>query len=189
VALAVAGAAGFGVSLRADRRRPAAVAAIALLTVSLWIRLALAAVHAPEPYTLPVSAALLVLGALRRRRDPDTGSWAAYGAGLAAALLPGLGAVPGDTGWVRPLLLGLAALGITLVGARRRLQAPLLLGGAVLLCVALDELAPALARSLTLVPRWAPPAAAGLLLVFLGATYERRLAEGRRLRETLRRMT
>jgi hypothetical protein len=187
-AMAVAGAAACGVALRADRRGPAALVATALLTGALWIRLALAAVQAPEPYTLPVAAAVLVLGMLRRRRARETGSWQAYGAGLALGLLPGLGAAFADTGWTRPLLLGLAALAATLAGARRRLQAPLLLGGAVLLCVALDELAPALARTLTLVPRWVPPAAAGLLLVYLGATYERRLAEGRRLRATLRRM-
>ncbi|MFC4033513.1 SCO7613 C-terminal domain-containing membrane protein [Streptomyces polygonati] len=188
VTLAVAGVGALGVALRADRRRAAALTATALLTAASWVRLALAGVAAPEPYTLTVSAAVLLLGHLRRRRVPATGSWAAYGAGLAFSLLPGLIAAWNDTHWPRPLLLGLTALAVTLVGARHRLQAPLLTGGAVLLADALHELAPAIAQSLGALPRWAPLAAAGLLLVFVGATYERRLADGRRLREGLRRM-
>jgi hypothetical protein len=133
-----------------------------------------------------VSAAVLVLGHLRRRRSPWTTSWSAYGAGLGFTLLPSLGAAWSDDHWLRPLLLGLAALGTTLAGARRRLQAPLLVGGAVLVADALHELAPTIAQTLGLLPRWAPLAAAGLLLVFLGATYEHRLADGRRLREGFR---
>jgi hypothetical protein len=34
-------------------------------------------------------------------------------------------------------------------------------------------------------PRWAPPALAGLLLLALGATYEQRLRDVRRVREML----
>ncbi|SEN93903.1 hypothetical protein SAMN05216267_101385 [Actinacidiphila rubida] len=189
VALAVAGVAALGVALRADRRGPAAVTATALLAGASWLRLAAAGVTAPEPYTVPVAVAALVLGNLRRRRFPQTGSWPAYGPGLGLALLPALGAAWADADWLRPLLLGVAALAVTLAGARHRLRAPLLLGGAVLTADAVHELAPAIAQSLGLVPRWAPLAAVGLLLLFLGATYEQRLADGRRLRDHLRRLT
>lgn len=96
----------------------------------------------PEAYTLPVTVPALVVGLLRRRRDPQASSWTAYGPGLAATLVPSLLAAWGDPGWMRPLLLGAAALVVTLLGARRRLQAPLLLGGAVLAAVAVHELAP-----------------------------------------------
>ncbi|MBY8882436.1 SCO7613 C-terminal domain-containing membrane protein [Actinacidiphila acidipaludis] len=188
-ALAVAGAAALGVALRADRRRAAALTATALLTLSTWIRLAAAGVSAPEPYTVPVGVAALVLGHLHRRRFPATGSWRAYGPGLGLTLVPALGAAWADVHWVRPLLLGLAALAVTLAGARYRLRAPLLLGAAVLAVDALHELAPAIAQSLGLLPRWVPVAGAGLLLLFLGATYERRLADSRRLRAHLRRLT
>ncbi|MYS18693.1 hypothetical protein GA0115240_10041, partial [Streptomyces sp. DvalAA-14] len=189
VALSVTGAAALGVALRPDRRRAAVLAASVLLIGASWVRLVLAAVAAPEPYTVTVSAVVLVLGHLRRRRVPGTTSWAAYGGGLAVTLLPGLGAAWADTHWLRPLLLGLTALTVTLLGARYRLQAPLLIGGAVLVADALHELAPEIAQSLGVLPRWAPLAAAGLLLVFVGATYERRLAAGRRLRDGLRRMS
>ncbi|MFG1810028.1 SCO7613 C-terminal domain-containing membrane protein [Streptomyces sp. NPDC049040] len=186
VALAAAGAAGAGLALRADRRTAGAIGAAALLAWSSWVRLALAGVAAPEPYTVSMSLVLLVLGHLRRRRDPGLGSWTAYGSGLASSLLPSLVAAWGDPHWLRPLLLGLTALALTLLGARLRLRAPLALGGTVLAADAFHELAPAVAQSIGQLPRWAPVAAAGILLLYLGATYERRLRAARRLRSNLR---
>ena len=186
--LALAGAAALGIALRADRRRAAVLVGTALLIAFTWVRLSLAGVHAPEPYTATVSAVVLLLGDLRRRRDPQTGSWAAYGVGLAVTLLPSLAAAWSDDQWLRPLLLGLAALAVTLLGAHYRLQAPLLIGGAVLAADALHELAPTVAQALGLLPRWVPLAVVGLLLLFLGATYEHRLRDARRLRDSLRRM-
>lgn len=188
-ALAVAGCGALAVALRADRRQYAAPAGALLLTAASWVRLALAGVTAPEPYVLPVAAIALVLGHVRRRRVPSTGSWAAYGPGLAAGLVPSLGAALADVHWLRPLLLGLAALGVTLLGARLRLAAPLLLGGAVLAADAVHELTPAIVQTLGVLPRWAPLACAGLLLVFVGATYERRLADARRLSAAYRRFS
>jgi hypothetical protein len=89
---------------------------------------------------------------------------------------------------VRPLLLGLAALVITLAGARLRLQALLLLGGAVLAMDALHELTPYVIQVVGALPRWLPPALAGLLLLVVGATYEQRLRDARRLKDALGRM-
>ncbi|MFI0718613.1 SCO7613 C-terminal domain-containing membrane protein [Streptomyces sp. NPDC021224] len=184
LALALAGAGAAGTALRAERRRAAATAAALLLSASLWVQLALAEVHAPEPYTVGPSAVLLALGHLRRRRAPALGSWPAYGPGLCATLLPSLVAVWAQPHGPRPLLLGAAALTVTLLGARHRLRAPLVTGGLVLLADAAHELAPAVLHSLAHVPHWAPVALAGGLLVYVGATYERRLAEARRLRST-----
>lgn len=186
LALALAGAGAAGAALRPERRRAGATAAAALLSASLWVRLALAGVHAPEPYTAGPSAVLLALGHLRRRREPSLGSWPAYGLGLWATLLPSLAAVWARADGPRPLLLGAAALAVTLLGGHHRLRAPLLAGGLVLLADAVHELAPPLLRSLGHLPHWAPVAAAGALLVYVGATYEHRLTEARRLRSTFR---
>ncbi|RSS82774.1 SCO7613 C-terminal domain-containing membrane protein, partial [Streptomyces sp. WAC06614] len=142
----------------------------------------------PEAYALPVTVPALVVGFRRRRRDPLASSWAAYGGGLAATLVPSLVAVWTDPHWLRPLLLGLGALAVTLVGARGRLQAPLLLGGAALGLVALHELAPYVVQVVDALPRWLPPALAGVLLLAVGATYERRLRDARRLRQALGRL-
>ncbi|MCW2715525.1 MAG: hypothetical protein JWN88_2572, partial [Frankiales bacterium] len=128
--LAAAGLIGLATALLPDRRR-AAVAAGLLLSASSWVRLADAGVTAPEPYVLPLAAFALALGHLRRRADPSTPSFAAYGAGLSVLLLPSLLASFDDESPARALLLGLAALVVLLAGARHRLQAPLAIGAGV----------------------------------------------------------
>ncbi|WP_435857770.1 SCO7613 C-terminal domain-containing membrane protein [Streptomyces olindensis] len=185
--LALCGVIAAGTALRPGRRS-AGYAATALFVLAAWVRLAAWDVSTPEAYTLPVTVPALLVGALRRRRDPRTSSWTAYGAGLAATLLPSLVAAWGDPHWTRPLLLGTAALLVTLLGARHHLQAPLVLGGSVLALVTLHELAPYVVQVTGALPRWAPPALAGLLLLALGATYEQRIRDVRRVREVLGRM-
>ncbi|MEU8775765.1 hypothetical protein [Streptomyces sp. NPDC048606] len=185
--LALGGVLCAGAALRADRRA-AGWAAGVLGVAATWVRLGASGVTVPEAYTLAVTVPALVVGLLRRRRDPGASSWAAYGPGLAVTLLPSLLAVWGDPYWPRPLLLGTAALVVTLLGAHRRLQAPLLLGGATLVAVAVHELAPYVVQVVGVLPRWLPPALAGVLLLAVGATYEKRLRDARRLREALGRL-
>ncbi|MFD3552305.1 SCO7613 C-terminal domain-containing membrane protein [Streptomyces goshikiensis] len=187
LALALAGVVCAGSAVRADRRALGWAAGVLFVTAT-WVRLASAGVGVPEAYALPVTLPALAVGFLRRRRDPAASSWTAYGPGLAATLLPSLAAAWGDPYWLRPLLLGVAALGVTLAGAHRRLRAPLLLGGGTLAAVALHELAPYVVQVADALPRWLPPALAGLLLLAVGATYEKRLRDARRLRSALGRL-
>ncbi|MGY4901971.1 SCO7613 C-terminal domain-containing membrane protein [Streptomyces sp. 900116325] len=186
--LALCGVLAAGTAVRAERRPAAGYLAVVLFVLATWVRLSASDVSAPEAYTLPVTLPALVVGVLRRRRDPAASSWTAYGAGLSATLVPSVFAAWADPSWVRPLLLGLAALVITLAGARLRLQALLLLGGAVLAMDALHELAPYVIQVVGALPRWLPPALAGLLLLVVGATYEQRLRDARRLKDALGRM-
>ncbi|WP_405926277.1 SCO7613 C-terminal domain-containing membrane protein [Streptomyces sp. NBC_00035] len=185
--LALCGVIAAGTAAREDRR-PVGYAAAVLFVLATWVRLASWDVGSPEAYTLPVTVPALLVGVLRRRKDTQVSSWAAYGSGLSVTLVPSLFAAWGDAHWLRPLLLGAAALAVTLVGARHRLQAPLVLGGTVLTLDALHELAPYIAQVAGALPRWAPPALAGLLLLALGATYEQRIRDARRVREVLGRM-
>nr|WP_078067106.1 hypothetical protein [Streptomyces jeddahensis] len=185
--LALCGVIAAGTAVRSDRR-PVGYAAAALFVLATWVRLASWDVETPEAYTLPVTVPALLVGALRRRRDPGASSWTAYGPGLAATLVPSLVAAWGDPHWLRPLLLGAAALLVTLLGARHHLQAPLLIGGVVLTLDALHELAPYLVQIAGALPRWVPPALAGLLLLAVGATYEQRIRDARRVREVLDKM-
>ncbi|MEU3739578.1 hypothetical protein AB0E78_21165 [Streptomyces sp. NPDC032198] len=187
LALALGGVIAAGTALRTDRRRAGYAAGVLFLLAS-WVRLAAWDVTTPEAYTLPVTVPALLIGALRLRRAPETSSWTAYGPGLAATLLPSLVAAWSDAHWQRPLILGSAALLITLAGARHRLQAPLVLGGTVLALDALHELAPYIVQVVDTLPRWLPPALAGLLLLAIGATYEQRLRDARRVRDVLGRM-
>ncbi|MEV8568833.1 hypothetical protein AB0436_25175 [Streptomyces sp. NPDC051322] len=185
--LALCGVIAAGTAVRPERRA-VGYAATVLFVLATWVRLAASGVSAPEAYTLPATIPALAAGLLRRRRDPRASSWTAYGPGLAATLLPSLLATWGDPHWLRPLLLGAAALTVTLTGARLRLQALLALGGVVLALDALHELAPYIVQVVGVLPRWLPPAVAGLLLLAVGATYEQRLRDARRLRDRLARM-
>ncbi|MFB7374240.1 SCO7613 C-terminal domain-containing membrane protein [Streptomyces sp. NPDC056222] len=189
LALALCGVVAAATAVRPERRPFASWTAAALFLVATWVRLAVWDVETPEAYTLPVTVPALVVGVLRRRRDPGASSWVAYGPGLAATLVPSLFAAWADPDWPRPLLLGLAALVVTLLGARFRLQALLVLGGSVLALDGLHELAPYVVQVVGALPRWLPPALAGLLLLAVGATYEQRLRDARRFRERLGRMS
>ena len=92
-----------------------------------------------------------------------------------------------DAGNVRPMLLGLAAPVVLCSGIARRLKAPLVLGGAVLAVDAVVQLSPYLVGFYGAVPRWSLIAGAGLLLLFVGMTYERRAHELRALRQQISR--
>ncbi|MCX4979744.1 SCO7613 C-terminal domain-containing membrane protein [Streptomyces sp. NBC_00572] len=188
LALALGGVIAAGTAVRPERRRFASWTAAVLFLLATWVRLAVWEVTTPEAYTLPVTVPALVVGFLRRRRDPEASSWTAYGPGLAATLLPSLVAAWTDPEWPRPLALGVAALAVTLLGARFRLQALLVLGGTVLALDGLHELAPYVVQVVGALPRWLPPALAGLLLLAAGATYEQRLRDARRLRDRVARM-
>jgi hypothetical protein len=72
-----------------------------------------------------------------------------------------------------PLTLG--ALVVVIVGARARVQAPLVVGAATLVALGIDLLGPVAARW----PRWIALGVAGMALLWLGATAERRLRQAR----------
>ncbi|MFI6386114.1 SCO7613 C-terminal domain-containing membrane protein [Nonomuraea sp. NPDC050540] len=187
LALATTGVLTLVVSLRPERR-DARWAGLVLLQLALWLKLALEGVTAPEAYTVPLSVAGLIAAWLVRRRDPAVSSWIGYGSALALTFLPSLVAAWNDPALLRPLLLGAAAFAATLAGARARLQAPLLLGGVVLVVTAAHEFAPAIGELVGQGPRWLPIALAGAFLLFTGATYEHRLRDLRRVRGLLVRM-
>ncbi|BCJ50782.1 hypothetical protein Asp14428_22570 [Actinoplanes sp. NBRC 14428] len=169
----------------AGGRRAHVVAAASAELGGWWLLLAAEQVAVVEAYTIPAAAVALLAGRLARRTGPVP-SWIGYGPALAAGLLPTLASVLGGEGDpLRRLLLGTAALAVLLAGAHARLQAPVVAGGAVLTLVALHELI----LVWDLLPRWIPLAAAGLLLVGLAMTLERRRRDLHRVRAALIRMT
>jgi hypothetical protein len=168
--------------LREDRRRVAWAGGV-LLALASWVRLADLGVSAPEAYTLPSALVLLAAGAWRMRHRPDTGTVVALAPGLSLALVPSLLWVLDDPTGVRTPLLGLACLALVLAGAGLRWTAPLLVGAGVGLLLVLRLAAPHLADAL---PRWVLIGGAGALLVAVGATWEQRLGEARRVRGYVR---
>lgn len=168
-AMAVAGA-------RPDRR-PYLFAATALGLAASWSWLDVANVVLPEAYTAPAAVAAFVAGALHRNQDRSAGSWTAFGPGLVLALGPSLVLAVDEGGAVRPTVLAAAAVVSAGLGGTMRLQAPLVVGAVTLVVLAVATLAPAAAA----IPRWLSIGIAGGLLVFFGATADRRTQELRRL--------
>src|SRR5690606_19481032 len=136
--------------------------------------------------TLPLAAVALVSGWAALRVRPELRSWVAYGPALLAGLLPTLAIVlVTDAQPLRRLALGTAALLCVVLGAARRRQAPVVVGGVVLALVALHELVLLWQR----LPGWIPLALGGALLLFLAITYERRRRDLARVRSVLQNMT
>jgi hypothetical protein len=137
-----------------------------------------------EAYTIPAAAILIAFAWRAGPTAAARSSWAAS-PGLALLLLPSLITVWLTHGWIRPTLLGLAAAAVALAGARLKLQAPLLIGAVVAALDAVDQLAPEVRRLAESLPGWVPIAIIGATLLWVGATYEARLRNLVKLRQSL----
>jgi hypothetical protein len=177
IALTVAGASLACVALVSEDRRPASAAGGLLLAAATWVRLAAVGVTVVEAYTLPSATVLVVLGTIRMLRVPGVSSITSLSPGLLLAMVPSLlVAVPEPTS-VRALLLGVGAVVTVLAGAILRWVCPLLVGGVVLVVLALVNLAP----YADAIPRWVLFALLCAVLTFLGVTWEKRLRDARTL--------
>ncbi len=172
VQLGVVGAAALCYAVVAARRW-VGVVAVADLVAATWIAVGGAEIRTPEAYTLPAAAGLLLI-ALPALRD-GARSWAGEGAAVAVALVPSALVVVADPTALRLALVVAAALAATVAGTLLHRQAPFVVGAGVLLVVAVGRLAP----YAPLLPRWITLGTAGLLLIVVGATYERRRQQAR----------
>ncbi|NUT57957.1 MAG: hypothetical protein HOQ00_03810, partial [Agromyces sp.] len=168
------------VGAAATRARPFAGPILAWSTLGVLVLGGLAALirGGVEPFdlvTASVGAALIGAGAIRMSRSPELGSWPALGPGLAVLLVPPLLADFVDSDLWRLIALGVVAAAAVVVGAVRRLQAPLLLGGGVLLVHAIAQLWPWISSAYEAVWWWLWLGIAGVILIALAATYERQL--------------
>jgi hypothetical protein len=155
--------------LSADRRWSAWLGG-ALLLLASWVRLFALDVDVVEAYTVPGSLALLVLGLVWMRRNPDASSWRGLGTPLTLGVGPSLLVALEEPTSVRALLVGLLGLALVGVGVRLLWGAPLLVGGLAVGLLALVNIAPYAAA----VPRWVLFGTAGVALLVLGVTWERR---------------
>lgn len=154
-------------------RRWVAVAAVADLVLASWIAVGSAGVETPEAYTLPAALGLLVLALPALRSGAP--SWAAEGAAAGVALVPSALVVVAAPTALRLVLVIAAASVLVVAGTLLHRQAPFDIGAGVLLLVTVGRLAP----YTPLLPRWITLGAAGVLLLAVGATYERRLQQAR----------
>ena len=169
--LAVAGVSGIHTLRPSRRAHGAAISAVAAL-VAYWLRLFEFGVRSVEAYSLPAVAILGVAGWLRLREQgrPSASSWQFAGPALIVGTVPSLLVAIGERGVLRSLLLLTVGALMAVVGARLRLKAPLFVGAVTTALVALDQILPAAAR----LPRWVLIAAVGMVLLAVGATFERR---------------
>jgi hypothetical protein len=169
-----------------------AVTAAALTVVFALVALVAFGVRPFELVTLPPAVGLVFLGARAMRRDSAVRSWRALGPGLVLLTIPSLvydftvpslvdefPSLDDDSSvalW-RAVGLGLIAIGMVVAGAVWRLQAPLVLGSAVLLVHAVAQLWPWISDLYVAVPWWLWLGVGGALLIFLAARYEKRMRE------------
>lgn len=174
--------------VRLIRRTPTPLAGAVLGAglVVTWLVLYAYQVNLPEAYTLPLAAVALLVGMLVALRDrPDLSSWRCYGIALVAGFTPTFALI-----WFSPSMVRLAALVAAaalafLVGALRRLKAPVVVGALVLpvaVIVLLAHLMPGALLAAILL------AGGGVAFLVLGARYERRRRDLSRLHAALGRM-
>jgi hypothetical protein len=170
--LAIAGVAAGGYALAAHRRW-VGVVAVADLVVASWIAVGGAQVETVEAYTLPAATGLLIVAIPQLRSGAR--SWTAEGAAAGVAVVPSAVLVVADPTALRLVLVVVGAVALTVLGTLRHRQAPFVVGTASLAFVVIGRLAP----YAPLLPRWLTLGAAGLLLLVLGATYEKRRKQAR----------
>ncbi|TDN91116.1 hypothetical protein [Microbacterium sp. BK668] len=132
-----------------------------------------------ELVTAPPAAAGLAYGAWSLRRHSGARSWPLLGPWIVLLTVPSLLHDAGGSELWRVVALGVTALGLVVAGAVLRLQAPLVLGSAVLLIHAAAQLWPWISAVYIAVPWWLWLGIGGAVLIFLAATYERRVRQMR----------
>jgi hypothetical protein len=126
-----------------------------------------------EVITVPPALGLIALGARALRRTPRARTWPALGPGLALLTVPSLlhDFIGGTDLW-RVVALGIVAIALVVIGAVWRLQAPLVLGSAVLLIHGIAQLWPWISSAYVYVPWWLWLGIGGALLIYVAARYE-----------------
>lgn len=180
IVLAV-GAATAGVHALRPGRRQAVMWAATEALVLTWNRLAVAGVTVPEAYTLPLAVALLVpaLAAHRTGAARRSPSWLVHGPWLLAAIVPTVLLALGDPEPVRPLGGLVAGAVVLVVGAATRRRAPVDIGAVTVAVLGLRQLAPIVA----VLPNWSTVGACGVVLLVVGATFEKRRRNLREIRD------
>ncbi|MBN1172156.1 MAG: hypothetical protein JXA67_08270 [Micromonosporaceae bacterium] len=182
-----------GLAAARPQRKPSprtflVISAAASELIAVWLLLVNADTVVAEAYTLPFALLALVVGLVDLRRRPDTGSATAYGPALVAGFAPTLFIVLTTDAWaVRRVLLIVAAVLTVAIGSWFRQKAPVVIGAIVTAVATVHELI-LLGRYLPWPVLLALFTAAGILLVVLGATFEKRRQNVRRIKGALNRM-
>ncbi|MBG6053840.1 hypothetical protein IWX81_000230 [Salinibacterium sp. CAN_S4] len=124
-----------------------------------------------------LAVALLAVGTVRLRRDPQAGSWPWLAPGILVLLVPSLFATFTDAPIWRLVALGAACVILIVVGAVGQLQAPLVLGSVVVLIHAIRTFAPQLVAVYQLTEWWVWAVIGGAIILFVAITLEKRVRD------------
>lgn len=153
-----------------------------------WLALGLGAVTAVlfagrfddiELVTLPLAAALVAGGAITLSQRATARSWPHLGPGIALLLLPTLISTFTDPELWRLVGLGVAGVLVIVAGATMRLQAPFVLGTAVVLVHALRTFAPQLRAVYEAADWYIWAGVGGVILIAIAIRYEQRMRDVR----------
>lgn len=147
----------------------------AALGVAWVMRLLASDIDTIEAYTAPFAVALIGAGFLSMRGNSQLRTAIALTPGLTLALLPSIPQALGDPTGLRALLLGLGGLTALGLGIWRQWQMPFVFGSVVVTLLVLWNVGP-LANGL---PRWILIAAAGVILIGSGITWENRVGNAK----------
>lgn len=178
--LTVMTAAAAGAALRPDRRAVYGPAAGVLALLAVWTWLIAADVQIVEAFTAPAAAVALAAGIAQWRNAPGR-SWRALSPALVLAIGPTLMLGLGNDDAVRQIIAAALCLVTVLVGAALRLQAPLLLGALGLAVLGIDQWGDDLVR----LPRWITLGSVGVVLMWIGATFEHRRRDWERASDVI----
>jgi hypothetical protein len=159
---------------------PAAVTATVLAALAAFVA-------AARLHDVPGDVPLVALGALASLLGvqwllarPAGGTWPALAAGSAGVLVVPTLVGLGDGATWRPLYLVVTGVAAVAAGAALRWQAPFVVGSGVLVVVGLSSyLGPWAGTVLAATGSWPFLAVGGAILLALGITYERRLAQAK----------
>jgi hypothetical protein len=155
--------------------RVAQFTALSLLVVIAATGLLTNAAHPFELATAPLALALISSGVVALLRDRARRSWPNLGPGIVVLLVPPLLADFGDTDLWRVIALGVLSVAVVVAAVVFRLQAPLVVGGAVLIAHALAQSWPWIQGLYSAVPWWIWLGVGGVVLIAVAARYEHRV--------------
>ena len=154
------------------------VAYLGSLTVSagLWVLQWEADVTTVEAFTAPLVVLLAGIGRVQWSRDHRLPTFLTAGPALSAALVPSTMLAVAEGSAVRLAVVTAAAVVVLGTGLLRSWQAPVTVGGVVLVVVAITQGGPLASY----VPGWAVMGASGAALLAAGVAWERAVLAGRR---------
>jgi hypothetical protein len=149
--------------------------ALSVLVVIAVTGLLTNAARPSELATAPLALALMASGVMVLLRDRAARSWPNLGPGILVLLAPLLLADFGGTDLWRVIALGVLAVAVVVGAVLFRLQAPLVVGGVVLITHALAQSWSWVQGLYSAVPWWIWLGVGGVVLIAVAARYEHRV--------------